>query len=240
AGRRYAVELAPDEREPAPLSRVLPGPRDRVALVAAHRGEPPPGWEISFLRGEPPFTLVRADGAEGASVAMLGHPSHLSVTLRRAGGCFVQVGVGSAPALCMALPATAVAGSSCTLVSDERTGPPVMAAYPVDEFARLATQYLAFHDAENGAQLFPDRTMDRLTAGRRSNAVAAAVGGYLLLRCGRVDQLDRWARRLTDRFPWLPDGSVIAGEVAALTGEHRSATDHFLEATRRGLPTFTD
>jgi len=69
-------------------------------------------------------------------------------------------------------------------------------------------------------------------------AVAAALGGYALLRAGQLDRLHHWPRNLADWFPWLPDGAVIAGEEAALEGDHTLAIKYVCDAGGRGLPVF--
>ena len=39
-------------------------------------------------------------------------------------------------------------------------------------------------------------------------------------------------------FPWLPDGAIVAGEDAALEGDHETAIGYVCDAARRGLPVF--
>ena len=75
-------------------------------------------------------------------------------------------------------------------------------------------------------------------SGASGTGFGAALGGYALLRSGQVDRLHHWPRNLADSFPWLPDGAVIAGEEAALEGDHATAIGFVCDAARRGLPVF--
>jgi hypothetical protein len=73
-----------------------------------------------------------------------------------------------------------------------------------------------------------------------SNPMAAALGGYALLRCGELERLHDWPDNLAASVRWLPDGAVIAGELAARQGDHPKAVDSLLTAADRGLPLFTE
>lgn len=79
---------------------------------------------------------------------------------------------------------------------------------------------------------------EQLLQQKMADPFGAALGGYALLRSGQVDRLHHWPRNLADSFPWLPDGAVIAGEEAALEGDHATALGYVCEAARRGLPVF--
>jgi hypothetical protein len=79
---------------------------------------------------------------------------------------------------------------------------------------------------------------EHLLQQKMADPFGAALGGYALLRAGQLDRLHHWPRNLADSFPWLPDGAVIAGEEAALEGDHAVAITYVCEAARRGLPVF--
>lgn len=79
---------------------------------------------------------------------------------------------------------------------------------------------------------------EHLLEAKMADPFGAALGGYALLRSGQLDRLHHWPRNLADWFPWLPDGAVIAGEEAALEGDHKLAIEYVCEAARRGLPVF--
>lgn len=75
---------------------------------------------------------------------------------------------------------------------------------------------------------------------KKMNPIAAALGGYALLRVGATTQLRDWPANLANWFGWLPDGPVIAGEQAAREGDDVRAAQWFAEALRRGYPMFSD
>jgi len=79
---------------------------------------------------------------------------------------------------------------------------------------------------------------EHLLEQKMADPFGAALGGYALLRSGQLDRLHHWPRNLADKFPWLPDGAVIAGEEAALESDHATAIAYVCEAGRRGLPIF--
>jgi hypothetical protein len=75
---------------------------------------------------------------------------------------------------------------------------------------------------------------------KKSDPIAAAVGGYGLLRFGELGDLRDWTKHLSDWYEWLPDGAVIRGEHLARNGEHARALERFLALDARGLPIFSD
>ncbi len=79
---------------------------------------------------------------------------------------------------------------------------------------------------------------EHLLERKMADPFGAALGGYALLRSGQLDRLHHWPRNLADKFPWFPDGAVIAGEEAALESDHVTAIAYVCEAGRRGLPIF--
>ncbi|MGG7377662.1 hypothetical protein ACQ7B2_02440, partial [Escherichia coli] len=74
-------------------------------------------------------------------------------------------------------------------------------------------QYLAAGQPREAAELAP--AAETLLEEKRADPIAAAMGGYALLRLGRIADLRHWPANLAKWFPWLPDGAVIAGELAA-------------------------
>jgi hypothetical protein len=81
---------------------------------------------------------------------------------------------------------------------------------------------------------------NRLVTGEQRDPVAAAAGGYSLLRLNRLDRFRSWGERLYRDFPWLPDGAAIYGEYLARSGRHQEAAPVLLDAGRRGLPLFNE
>lgn len=65
-----------------------------------------------------------------------------------------------------------------------------------------------------------------------TDPVGAALGAYALLRLGRLEEIDAIAS--------LPDGAVIAAELAARAGRTDEAEHWLREALERGTPMFAD
>jgi hypothetical protein len=77
-----------------------------------------------------------------------------------------------------------------------------------------------------------------LMQGKVDDPVAAALGAYALLRLGRLDEVRDWVANLADWFPDMPDGAILAAELAARAGDR---DDLWLpEAVSRGVPMFAD
>jgi hypothetical protein len=103
----------------------------------------------------------------------------------------------------------------------------------------LITDYMRTNQLNAAAHVFVDEA-EVLLQNKIENPVAAALGGYALLRLGAIDQLRDWPINLSNWFAWLPDGPVIAGELAAREGDEASAVDWFATALDRGYPMFSD
>jgi hypothetical protein len=80
---------------------------------------------------------------------------------------------------------------------------------------------------------------EALLAKKFDDPVAAAVGGYALLRTGEMDRLHDWTENLATSFPTLPDGLVIFAEHLAWSGRHLEALRQLLKIPERGLPLFS-
>jgi hypothetical protein len=102
----------------------------------------------------------------------------------------------------------------------------------------LIADYMRTGQVEAAAHVI-DRA-EYLLREKEMNPVAAALGGYALLRVGETSGMHDWPTNLANRFPWLPDGPVIAGELAAREGDHERAADWFIKALDRGYPMFSD
>lgn len=83
---------------------------------------------------------------------------------------------------------------------------------------------------------------EELLYSKRSDPIAAAVGGYYLLRTGDLDRLHTWTENLANWTPWLPDGAVIRAWHLLLESDDNvpEARNWFVEAVRRGVPVFTE
>ena len=94
-----------------------------------------------------------------------------------------------------------------------------------------------------------DVTAESLLLQKRRDPIAAAIGGYYLLRTANLDRLSAWGPNLSQWFPWLADGAVINGWQHIHAGrEHRGdperhfteARQQLIQATRRGVPVYTE
>jgi hypothetical protein len=151
---------------------------------------------------------------------------------------FVQLARPGEVPLNVALPASSGSGSaSCDLTV---TAPPLGAV--VTRFSNphvdAVANYLLCGDLEQAAHVA--REAEELLWGKTADPFGAALGGYALLRLRELERLHDWAQHLMDWFAWLPDGPIIAGEAAALGGDHQTAVRAFCDAGRRGLPVFAD
>lgn len=100
--------------------------------------------------------------------------------------------------------------------------------------AYLATGHLraAAHVAANARDLLFEKVED---------PIGAALGGYALLRLGRIDEVvEEWIANLANWTPAFPDGAVIASEQAARKGDTDAADRWAAEALKRGTPMFAD
>ena len=93
-------------------------------------------------------------------------------------------------------------------------------------------------------------TAEDLLFGKVSNPLAAAVGGYYLLRVNALERMHNWAGNLAGWFEWLPDGAVIRawqllGEAPGrpeteANAKLAEARGHLLDAAGRGVPVYTE
>jgi hypothetical protein len=147
---------------------------------------------------------------------------------------------GDRRSLIVALPINILAGAarSCWLhvrVSQTALGAAVRFN---DQLTDVCAGYLTGGRPDHVVTLAPPA--ERLLHGRMQNPIAAALGGYALLKLNDLDRIHDLADNLSAWFEWLPDGAVIAGEVAARREEDAHAAELFQTAIRRGLPLFSE
>ena len=187
-------------------------------------------WHLRFLddngrlQREPPEILV-AD-SEAPAVARTSRPAALDeivvplvIRSRGIGATrFAQYArVGGVP-LNVALPL----GPSTTECDFEvRLRPRRLSAIarPAGESpaVRNVADYVAAGQFAQAAELASDA--EAMLFQKLANPIGATVGGYALLRLGGSEQLRDWPRNLQEWFPWLPDGAIIAGELALRRGD---------------------
>lgn len=82
----------------------------------------------------------------------------------------------------------------------------------------------------------PDVLAQTLLAEKFKSPIGAAIGAYILLRTGNIDQLHDWTTNLYRHFRWMPDGVVVLAEHLARVGKHEQALTTLMELPKRGLP----
>lgn len=140
-------------------------------------------------------------------------------------------------------------GISATALPASRTSTTLIASYLVTGNLRTAANV-----AEQA---------EGMLAEERNDPVGAVLGAYALLRLGRggelphelttlrraysrltrhgsLPQAAHWLSDLAQRYEWLPDGAIVAGELARRNGHDKEADAMFALALRRGLPMFSD
>ena len=70
--------------------------------------------------------------------------------------------------------------------------------------------------------------------------IAGCLGGYLLHRSGKHEDMQQPAENLVRYFPWLPDSHLLMALVHERSGALEAAREGVRESLRRGLPVFRD
>lgn len=97
-------------------------------------------------------------------------------------------------------------------------------------------------DMISAQTLFNIKDAENLLLEKKKDPIAAAVGGYYLLKTGELEYMHNWANNLANWFEWLPDGCIIhAWQMILNKGNQRSEIEkRLLEAVERGIPVFTE
>jgi len=222
---------------PAPMGLESLGPEDEAPAAEAAPALAPVTWFTRFYvqthdgRFEPaePQVSVTSTAADRAE---------LTVSASGDGILFAQVArMGEVP-LNVALPIYGPTMSQSCLLTIEGGGSALDANVSLPDNPQIdaVARYLQGGHVQEAASVGGDA--EELLEEKMADPFGAALGGYALLRSGQLDRLHHWPRNLADRFPWLPDGAVIAGEEAALESDHTLAIAYVCDAARRGLPVF--
>jgi hypothetical protein len=254
AGKTVKVELGPGagalpqeaaETHEAALTADLPS--DLVFKTGgADASTAAPKWFCRLLRASdgsaidaaPALeTIERADDPSGATTDLL------CTAPPEAHGdmIWLQVAVpGQVPGNCLLPILAATNAQKCRVRVVAATDAIRATALPAgNELTDSVTAYLATghlraaaHVAANARDLLFEKVED---------PIGAALGGYALLRLGRIDEvMEDWIANLANWTPALPDGAVIASEQAARKGDKKEADRWAAEALKRGTPMFAD
>ena len=163
----------------------------------------------------------------------------LDVSASGDGLLFAQVAAPGETPLNVALPIYGPTSSQRCRLTIEWGEPNTIVNVSLPDNPRVdaVARYLNGGHLREAADLSTDAEL--LLQAKMADPFGAAIGGYALLRLGRLDALHDWPQNLANWFPWLPDGAVIAGETSALAGDHESAIELVCETGRRGLPVFS-
>jgi hypothetical protein len=234
---RYLVSLpAPGGEEDVRAVELAPGEAATVvfdAPVAAQAGlesvsvAPALPWHARLLSGRDGApvagSLTAADAGEAVELEVHAPP----------GTTWVQVAAPGGVARNVMLPD----GWSLRLGLAEDDVSPTAVAPPGGMVAALAA-YLGSGQLREAADLGAEAM--ELLRGKVANPIGATVGGYALLRMARVDLMRDWPYNLSGWFEWLPDGAVIAAELALLQDRRQDAAAQLKRAAERGVPLFAD
>lgn len=212
-----ADERLSAEGAPAPLA---PGTWFTRFHVQTHEGR--------FQPAEPQVAVTSISGDR----------AELTVSASGDGILFAQVARTGEVPLNVALPIYGPTISQSCLLTIQGGGSALDANVSLPDNPRVdaVARYLQGGHLQEAATVGGDA--EELLKKKMADPFGAALGGYALLRSGQLDRLHRWPRNLADKFPWLPDGAVIAGEEAALESNHTLAIAYVCDAARRGLPVF--
>lgn len=195
-------------------------------------------WWLRFLSWTPQGLAHDPDAsAPDVEVAYTSGDTSLMVRARTDRPTYAHLRTEDGRSLVVSLPiGAATLSSRCWLharVSDTTLGAAVRLE---DARADACAGYLIGGRPDQTVALAP--SAESLLFSKMADPIGAALGGYALVRLGELDRVHNWADNLAHWFDWLPDGPVIAGEVAARRGEDARAAEFFVAACTRGVPLF--
>lgn len=240
AGTIHPVDLTPEPEALSPRARYSTVFAEAAAAPSFDQAVFPFDWSFRFLRMESlseavPDTHVVVEQTERRQGSLA-----MTIRVPLTAVVFVQIARAGEVPLNVALPATRGNGERCILTVEDRAGLLYVSALPAAGRVGRAAQYLAAGENQHAALLITGQEAEELLYSKITDPVGAAMGGYVLLRLGALERTHNWMDNLAAWFQWLPDGAIIAGEKAAMLGNHVQAAGYFLQAGKRGLPLFTD
>jgi hypothetical protein len=240
AGSYQSVDLTPESESLIPRVRYTSAAVPAAGTPPAEQAGPRPDWAARFVRLRSLSKAVPDPSAQYTRwTEQLPGSFTFFMMVRRQAVVFVQLARSAQVPLNVALPA---GNGACLLTVEERAGVLYASALPLEGPTIRAAQYLAAGEEEHAGHIIGEmgNLGQTLLFFKSADPIGAAIGGYILLRLHELERTHDWTQNLAAWFPWLPDGAVIAGEKAAMLGDHLRALDYFLQAGKRGLPMFTD
>jgi len=97
-------------------------------------------------------------------------------------------------------------------------------------------------DMISARTLFNVKDAENLLLKKKSDPIAAVVGGYYLLKTNELEYIHNWANNLANWFEWLPDGCIIHAWQMILNKEEQKdkIKERLVQAVKRGIPVFTE
>jgi hypothetical protein len=228
------VETAETSAAPAAMGGLESlGPVDQPAVTAPLA----PGTFFVRFHVQTPADGFRPAEPQVAVTSSAGDRAELTVSASGDGILFAQACRPGEVPLNVALPIYGpTISQSCLLTVEGGAALAADVSLPDNPQIDAVARFLKGGNVQEAASVGGDAK--HLLEAKMADPFGAALGGYALLRSGQHDRLHHWPRNLADWFAWLPDGAVIAGEEAALEGDHTLAIQYVCDAARRGLPVF--
>ena len=231
AGKDLRVELDAPPTLSASALESVPIPRAAMGMRA-----PALPWSVRILPARNAIALGRV---VSISAEASGDAIDVRLSIARAQGLlFAQVAVPGVVPRSVALPHDNGARSWALRVRPSEDGIWATAVPPASGPVAALARYLAAGQLEEAAELAEHA--ERLLQDKVADVFGASIGAYALLRMGRRENLHDWPYNLAEWFPWLPDGAVIAAELALLEGDVKRAQNLLETAAERGIPVFSD
>lgn len=231
-----ATAAEPPPPPPPPARAPAPGLEELGPPAGADTTPATSGWFVRFrVHTRQGF---EADEPQLDVLTVTSERAELTVRASGEGILFAQVARAGEVPLTVALPIYGPTSSqSCRLTLGGPAGALTAdVSLPDSPQVDAVARYLQSGHLVEAASVLGNA--EQLLQQKMADPFGAALGGYALLRSGQLDRLHHWPRNLAGMFPWLPDGAVIAGEEAALEGDHAAALGFVCDAARRGLPVF--
>lgn len=162
----------------------------------------------------------------------------------------LQVGGSSVPWKCIAIPPL----TTCKVLIQAA---PKHSKHPLDVTVasdNLALESLLAYLRRGQVEMASEienkqaRLAEELVFQKHQDPIAAAVGGYFLLRINDHERLHNWANNLANWLTWMPDGAIIhawqlIAEYRESSGADQSkldqARERLIEAVERGYPIYS-
>jgi hypothetical protein len=241
SGELAELELSVGQPAAAPTAPAPPAAVESLGApgrpVTRSAAAPAP-WHVRFfVRTQE--GVYEPDEPRVSVVSRTDERVELDVSASGNGLLFAQIAAPGETPLTIALPIYGpTISQQCRLtIEPGRPTTTVNVSLPDNPQIDAVARYLNGGHLREAADLSNDA--EQLLQAKMANPFGAALGGYALLRLGRLDRLHDWPQNLASWFEWLPDGAIVAGEASALAGDHETAIVQVCEAARRGLPVFT-